>query len=700
MSFDNTKYHCEINSVPYTIRSYQKTELSTFIPRLGAGDQSESAFDLLRSKTVQGFEGGSLQRYLTDETSVFATEGLYPIYEDGTLYPVNAPSTLSGLIGSTKAAMTAYVVTKDYVFIASRTLTSPVNSIRRIDTSGTSTTLTIPNSLRDSTAISSMVIYNNQLWIATGTTSMWYMALSATTVTDITGGTNGYLIELVVFKGSLYGTGADNASLDRYTGTTSSKAFVTVGDTAKQDDDPNARLLIFNNRIFLLRQDGMYAYDGTLLVTIEDASDNINARNYRFPVVLKGYLYYFMPDGWYRFNGSLIEKLYDISEIGFPKDVFTGKNRIWFVYANSSNGSSRYDKSMGYDYSSGTNVDGRLMVFNGKGLYTYARTSTWVKNTGTEDFAGQGEVLNGFYFNDDIFILENYEKTTGNEYYKIDLDELAATGNKSWRMVTSIDDSDFPMVDKNQENIEIVLDGYISSDQTIIAEYRSGGFDGSTGWTNIGSIFTQTHLKEYIWRNTPAGITFRQIQFRLSGTTAAGYGIKQFVSRYLIVPDYKNQWTLTALCYGDDALAPLQLADDTDGSQQVQTLRGNIYTARNSNIPIKFIDVDQLDLNGAINNSVTSVVVNNTALLKGDDGFIQIDDEIIYWYAKTSTTLTVIRAMLGSSAASHSDNAKVFIVYRVIVRQIQNERIELDKPENTSEDKSRSSEITLTLQEV
>jgi hypothetical protein len=115
---------------------------------------------------------------------------------------------------------------------------------------------------------------------------------------------------------------------------------------------------------------------------------------------------------------------------------------------------------------------------------------------------------------------------------------------------------------------------------------------------------------------------------------------------------------------------------------------------------VKFIDIDQLDLNGAINDSVTTVVLNSTALIKGSSGFIQIEDEIMYWSAKTATNLTVVRGVLGSTPASHADNQKVFLLYRVIVRQIQNERIILDNPEISAEDKSRASEISLILQEV
>jgi len=703
MSFDNTKYHCEINSVPYMIRGYQKTELSTFIPRLGSGDQTESEFDLLKSKTIDGFSGGSLQRFWEDNTSVFASEGLYPVYDDGVLYPVNAPVNATQLLGSTKAKMTAYCVSTNYAFVAYITFNTPTNYIRRIDSSGTEVVLTLPSSLSTSTAITSMVIWNDQLWIQTGTTSVWYMPLSSTTVTDITGGTSGHMTQLAVLNGQLYGTSGTNQNrkIIRYTGSTSSKSFVEVGDTGKHDSDATAQLFLYNNRLMLTRKDGMYAYDGVRMVTIE--SSDSHPYNYTFATVLKGYMYYFMPDGFYRFNGSLIEKLYDIAEIGYPVDVFASKDRIWMFYRNSQfSGVSRYDKAMGYDYGNDDEpADGRVMVFNGKGLYTYARTETITKNPAGADVSDQGEIYKGFHFNNKLYITTYYENTVGNRYYTIDTNEKAATGNKTWRVVSSIFDAEFPMVDKNLENLELTFDGNVSSDQDITLEYRTGGFDGSTGWTSLGTIKSTSRLKDHVFRTLPNGVVFKRIQFRLTGTTAATYGLSKFIVRYTLTPDVKWQWSITALCYGDNAVSPLQLADDTDGSQAVSLLRGNLYDARTSDVPIKFLDIDQFDLNGAINNSVTTVTLNSTAMLK-DYGFIQIDDEIIYYAAKTSTTLTgCLRAMMGTTAASHSDNAKVFPVYRTLIRQLKNENIELmEQSIDIAESKSRSSEITLLIQEV
>lgn len=708
MSFDNTKYDVEINSVPYRIRGYQKSELAPFIPRLGSGDQAESLFDLLRAKTVKGFDGGNLQREWVDEQSLFATEGLYPVYDDGVLYPVN-PLAQEALLG--KAIVTAWCRTKDYFFYAIQSYNMPTNTIYRVDTSGNRISLTLPASISTPSAsneyVSSMCLYDGRLMVAMNDGSVLGQMIiqSSTTVTDITLGTGSPYL-LCVFNGQLYATNstgdAHNSIIYRYTGTMTTKAFTEVGRVPTYITDHGARFFVYNNRLMLSRIDGLYAYDGVRIAAIEDLAGHEHERNYRYATVLKGYLYYFMPDGFYRFNGSLIEKLYDVSEVGFPVDMCEGNNRLWILYSNSGYDTnvSRYDKSMGYDYSNSDNIAGRISVFNGKSIYTYGRTTIFIKNPATIDFSGQSVVHRLMFFNNKVYASRYYDKDS-NGMDTVNVNEIANSGNKAWGMVSSIFDGDFAMVDKNLDSLELTFDGTVSADQDVTLEYRTAGFDGATGWTSLGTIKTQTRVKEYVFRTIAAGVTFRKIQFRLAGTTAVTYGLAKLIVRYNLTPDVKFQWSFTALCYGDVPLEPLLLADSTDSSQIVSLLRGNIYNARMSDVPIKLVDVDQLDLSGAHTDAVTTITLNSTNLLK-ESGFVQIDNEVIYYAAKSATQLTgCIRAMLGTVAAAHSDNAKVFPVYRTIIRQIQNERIEMsDRDPDSTEDKSRQSEITLVLQEV
>lgn len=83
-------------------------------------------------------------------------------------------------------------------------------------------------------------------------------------------------------------------------------------------------------------------------------------------------------------------------------------------------------------------------------------------------------------------------------------------------------------------------------------------------------------------------------------------------------------------------------------------------------------------LNGGINNSVTTITVDSTTdFLVGITGpdstvdtsfiaYVRIDDELIQYTGKTATTFTgCTRGALGTTAASHSDNVDVNSFYRL-----------------------------------
>lgn len=81
-------------------------------------------------------------------------------------------------------------------------------------------------------------------------------------------------------------------------------------------------------------------------------------------------------------------------------------------------------------------------------------------------------------------------------------------------------------------------------------------------------------------------------------------------------------------------------------------------------------------LNGVINNSVTTITVDSTANFS-DAGTVEIDSERITYTGKTSTTLTgCTRGAEGTSAASHLDNATVKFLKKPIVFDLANDGVD------------------------
>lgn len=73
---------------------------------------------------------------------------------------------------------------------------------------------------------------------------------------------------------------------------------------------------------------------------------------------------------------------------------------------------------------------------------------------------------------------------------------------------------------------------------------------------------------------------------------------------------------------------------------------------------IEIADRASTTLNGAITSGATTITVVSTSLFT-TTGILAIDDEKLYFTAKTSTTFTVVRGQFGSTAAAHSSGASV-----------------------------------------
>lgn len=74
-----------------------------------------------------------------------------------------------------------------------------------------------------------------------------------------------------------------------------------------------------------------------------------------------------------------------------------------------------------------------------------------------------------------------------------------------------------------------------------------------------------------------------------------------------------------------------------------------------------FNDLTSVALNGAIDNSQTSITVSASLSVSGNFR-IRIDDELLQVTAVATTTWTVVRGVESSVAASHLDTSVIHIV--------------------------------------
>lgn len=211
-----------------------------------------------------------------------------------------------------------------------------------------------------------------------------------------------------------------------------------------------------------------------------------------------------------------------------------------------------------------------------------------------------------------------------------------------------------------------------ASGQSIVVEYTTDELNASTTWTALGtashtldgaSVTSRTFL-------FPVGTTFRKMWFRvkLAGGGTDTPTLTDFVMQYYPVPAYKKLWSLN-----------INLADELkrlDGSLVETTgreLKSRLEFAWWTKSVLDFQDVDYATtlLNGALNNSATTITVDSTYDFP-EQGRIHIDDEEITYTGKTPTTFTgCTRAARDTKALAHSDNAVVNNAYKVIITDIE-----------------------------
>lgn len=707
---DKSKNDVSINGQSYRARSYVKSEFAPFVPRLGAGDPTESHFDLLKSRTSESFEGGELQFDFIDNNEIFASQGLEPWWRDGSISSSSQPTRQTNFTNKHLVTAKAESPQNGYQYVATADYTASTtsNKIYRITTGLSLTALTLPANLQDQTIgrILSMVVWQGYLIISQAGNHMYQCVLTGTTVTEITAGTAMCFGRMAVWKGDLYGTSVGADQLYKYTGTTATRAQSLIGDTfsyitySGDGFNNTVRLQVFAGRLVLTRPDGLWAYDGMNFLQIEVA-------DFSFAAVYRGYLYFFRPDGLYRYNFSLVEKVYDYLQLGSLCDISTtwDGRRMFILTINANSSASprlqtRHDLALGLAWSDNNHGDGVVWEFDGKGIWATHRTTTFDRTT--QDFADQCDphtlILLGTKY---VSIWRRFDY---NGYWDIVEQDATHGFSPPAKLVTSVFDGDFPSVRKSFQNFNLYCDYPSGVTINFTLYYRTSGFDLTGNWTSLGNFqLDDTHFGFSTVAAALSGINFNRIQFMLVGNTSINdkIRIRKWGIQYLLMPAYKWQWTLNLALYGDNELEPLRLKDGSVSSDSITTLRGTLYKARDAGTPVSFIDVDTTDLNGTINASATTITLTSTLLLKSF-GYVVIDNEIIGYTSKNDTQLLgCVRGMFGTTAASHTSAALVHPFYLVIVRQIQSEKIILDDRDvDRQSGKAYASEMNLVLTEI
>lgn len=679
-----TKYQVAINGQGYVLpaNGYAKKDAPVFIPRFGTGEEGLGDLSLFKTWDQLDYSGGHFQdNYVDDPTKYSQIKNMYYDRFDNVLRPVVTPSlpSMASYTSWDPASTVPWVIFRGGLYFAGNGMGSVASGYGALLNISPSTGAIATTKADFSGAITGLAVKDDILYVAMGLTGFAKWDGTTWTVTTVT---KPNLI--IPFRSDrLLATGGDGtygSYLQSFTGTDITTGMVALG-TVGEKYLTILSMKEFNGRVYLGKPDGLFVYDGVQIQSLVSLPGNVSGENFKLLAVYNGILYYVHRHCIYSFNGSTIEKIKDFYKSEYVKDMQVANGRLWVLTKALKTVAGKY-----------TATDGLLYYFDGQGWYLYEAT------TATSTFDSPIAVMAYPDFSTWESLFQIWENTTNKaqlRWHKTYYEDIAAASNVG-EVLSPIFDANLSNVDKYFESFIQTYEN-IAVNDTIVVSFRTFNNNAWSAFQTLGTI-TSTSTNGLLKRFTTAYAgTFRKIQFKtvVTRTSTSDLVLKSQSTSYYLAPDQQWQWTLTLQTMGSTGV-PLVLADKTNESTSAVALRDNIYQARQTDAPIGFEDIDFTLLNGAINNSVTTITVDSTKGFR-TAGMIKIDDEIIAYTGRTATTFTgCTRAYLSTSAASHSDNAVVNAYYRVVVKEIVNERVITPNQLDTGSE----SQITVVLQEA
>lgn len=159
---------------------------------------------------------------------------------------------------------------------------------------------------------------------------------------------------------------------------------------------------------------------------------------------------------------------------------------------------------------------------------------------------------------------------------------------------------------------------------------------------------------------------------REPGTRVGGVsGWSGNINSFLVRETFLDQLLRSTLSADFAAIAPSAITGTFAASGDTFTrASGSFFTTAGNRFEVGDLVFaagtanNQTQLNGAIaSTTATSITVDtvDATTITNSTGYIKIDNEIMQFTARTSTTFTVVRGALGTTAATHLDNAPVLI---------------------------------------
>lgn len=654
------KYHCGLAQVDtssvmqgvvgYLLRgnTYNKMDDDTFTPRFGTGQEGLNNLDLWKTYQHVDFSGGALQVKYRDTTKLAAIRNGVYNPSDEMVYPTKAPTSESVPGAGVAANMSVnnepgYVMFRNEMYIIANRM--DFGAVAKWN--GTSWAM-VKSDFADQ--VRSIAVFNDKLWVATNGA---YWGWDGTTWTSL-GSTAAPVFTLICpFKGKMYASGKNGqaeGNLYSHDGTPGAATNTLVG-AAGDNNKRITKMLVFNHRLYLGKQDGLFAYDGVQISCILDYSHDQDTLNFSMMDVFNGVLYFVAKNTLYRYNGSTIEKVQSFDNTGTIQSLDSAYGRLWVsvkVPDSTKGGINVYT----YDW----------YYFDGIGFFHYFTPPFQVLISATV----QNQPVQAFYEPNKQSMIFRHGGSAGgggnSEFiYAVSMQQEFWTGlSNDLTIDTSEFDAGFPYIDKYTDSCTLTYENAASGD-TLTVYFNIHDGNSWSGWSStIGGTYKRIKMRIVIHRQT----------------SSSAIALKSFSFRYYLSPNLKRKWTMTFLCQGNSD-NPLELLDGSTEANTPKVLRNQIYACRENDVPSIWLDVDTCKGVGSQTSGATTINVDTTNTFP-TSGYAYNDrtGELFLYTGKTATSFTgVTRGRWGTAAAAMNADDVIVAAYRVVITKINAERM-------------------------
>lgn len=295
---------------------------------------------------------------------------------------------------------------------------------------------------------------------------------------------------------------------------------------------------------------------------------------------------------------------------------------------------------------------------------------TYFFNTWKESTDNAAKVCQMLFTDDDglMWMTDNTDESI--LFYIGDGSALKGTADKNFIVLNNVDT--ISGVDKLAYSATILFRP-LASGQSIVVEYTLGEMNNSTSWVTLGTASESVDGSSVREKTFFFGVSvvYKKIWFRIKLNSTSGTNspsMSDIIMEYLPFPTYKKNWSLAVNC--SDTVQTLTGRQVTMPGRELRS-RLEIAWWTKSLLDYQDFDYATTLLNGALTSSNATVTVDDTADFP-ERGRLRVDDEEIFYTAKTPTTFTgCTRGARGTRAVAHSDNAVINNAYKVIVTDLQ-----------------------------